>query len=155
MSKYMRFVSVSTPNRDCTKCGPTDGSLAKARAVSVETARPSRSRRASTAKSPPRVVVGRQPPLAHYHLAAVCQTFRPEARLPRFGGESRSDSNPDCASKAHTPECHGRTGSTTSSPPTRRAKRGLIGQGKRSARRMSSVQCVNFWLGKAFWRNHV
>ena len=35
-SKWMRFVSVSTPNRDFTKYGTTDGNLAKARAASVE-----------------------------------------------------------------------------------------------------------------------
>ena len=35
-SKWMRFVSVSTPSRDFTKYGPTEGSLAKARAASVK-----------------------------------------------------------------------------------------------------------------------
>ena len=35
-SKWVRFVSVSTPNRDFTKYGPTEGNLAKARAASVE-----------------------------------------------------------------------------------------------------------------------
>ena len=51
-SKWMRFVSVSTPSRDFAKYGPTEGSLAKARAASVELGGRSRLESVRSSKTP-------------------------------------------------------------------------------------------------------
>ena len=142
-SKWMRFVSVSTPSRDFTKHGPTEGSLAKSRAASVELGGRSGLESVRSSSTPSLTIASCQ----HRNVAnsrCCCWALTalgllmplPRRRTPDIPArgplaESRRREPIRCQSgsapKARTQERPGRTGSTASTPPTRRSKRGLLG----------------------------
>ena len=156
-TKWMRFVSVSTPNIDFTMYGPTDGNLPKERAASVELGgRTSGAESFRSCNTPSLTIALRQ----HRNVATsrccwVVTAPGPLTPLPRRRTPDspargprterrRQVPNPAPAKKARAPAVYGQ-------PPTaqqRKEPNANFGDRHRpwktKGRRMSSAQRLNF-----------
>ena len=162
-SKWMRFVSVSTPSRDFTKYGPTEGSLAKARAASVELGGRSGLESVRSSNTPSLTIASCQ----HRNVAnsRCCWVLTAPGLLmplPRRRTPDIPARGPLAESRRREPiRCQSGSGTKSSYPrasrpygvnhqyPTNaksqtRTSRTDVGCGKRSARRMSPAQRMNF-----------
>ena len=163
-SKWMRFVSVSTPNRDFTKYGPTEGNLAKARAASVELGGRSGLEYVRSSNIPSLTIASCQ----HRNVAnsrccwvltapGLLLTPLPRRRTPDIPArgplaESRRREPIRCQSGSGTKSSYPRASRPygvnhqypTNAKSQTRTSGTDAGCGKRSARRMSPAQRMNF-----------